>query len=56
MSQNVGEGIAEMCDALNSGHMKALEPRTAANTTPTTIEKFARDVFAPAFKGKAATA
>ena len=56
MSRNVGEGITEMCDALNSGHMKALEARSAANTTPTSIETFARDVFAPAFKGKAATA
>jgi uncharacterized protein YbjT (DUF2867 family) len=56
MSRNVGEGLAEMCDALNSGHMRALEARTAENTTPTSIEAFARDVFAPAFKGKAATA
>jgi uncharacterized protein YbjT (DUF2867 family) len=56
MSRNVGEGITEMCDALNSGHMRALEPRSAANTTPTSIETFARDEFAPAFKGKAASA
>jgi hypothetical protein len=25
------------------------EPRSAANTTPTTLEEFATDVFAPAF-------
>jgi uncharacterized protein YbjT (DUF2867 family) len=57
MSRNVGEGIAEMCDALNSGHMQALEPRSAGNTTPTSIETFARDEFAPAFQGgKAASA
>ena len=57
MSRNVGEGIVEMCDALNSGHMKAQEARTAENTTPTSIETFAREEFAPAFKGgKAASA
>jgi uncharacterized protein YbjT (DUF2867 family) len=53
---NVAESIVEMCDAMNRGHMRALEPRTAANTTPTSIETFAREVFAPAFRGKAATA
>jgi uncharacterized protein YbjT (DUF2867 family) len=53
---NFAESIVEMCDAMNSGHMKALEPRTAANTTPTSIETFAREVFAPTFRGKAATA
>lgn len=57
MSRNFAESMVEMCDALNSGHMVGLEARTAANTTPTTIETFARDVFAPAFKGgKAASA
>jgi uncharacterized protein YbjT (DUF2867 family) len=56
MSRNFAESMVEMCDALNSGHMVGLEARTAANTTPTSIETFARDVFAPAFRGKAASA
>ncbi|HEY2820523.1 MAG TPA: NAD(P)H-binding protein [Candidatus Acidoferrum sp.] len=57
MSRNFAESMTEMCDALNSGHMVGLEARTAANTTSTSIETFARDVFAPAFKGgKAASA
>jgi uncharacterized protein YbjT (DUF2867 family) len=57
MSKNMGELIVEMSDALNSGHMKALEPRSAENTTATALETFAQDVFVPAFKGgKAASA
>jgi uncharacterized protein YbjT (DUF2867 family) len=56
MSKNVAELICEMADALNDGRMKPLEPRSAANTTPTSFEKFVQDVFVPAYRGKAATA
>jgi uncharacterized protein YbjT (DUF2867 family) len=57
LSKNFGELIIEMCDAMNDGRMKALEPRTAKNSTPTAIETFVNDVFVPAFKGgKAASA
>jgi len=57
LSRNFGESIVEMCDAMNDGRMKALEPRTAANTTPTAIETFVSNVFVPAFRGgKAASA
>jgi len=45
-----------MSDALNSGYMVALEPRTPENSTPTTIDWFAANVFAPAFQHKAASA
>jgi hypothetical protein len=48
--------MVEMTDALNDGRMRALEPRTAGNTTPTSFETFVQDVFVPAFRGKAATA
>ncbi len=48
--------MVEMTDALNSGHMRTLEPRSAANTTPTSFETFVQEVFVPAFRGKAATA
>lgn len=48
--------MVEMTDALNDGHMRALEPRTAETTTPTSFETFVQDVFVPAFRGKAATA
>jgi hypothetical protein len=43
-------------DSLNSGYMKALEPRSPKNTTPTTIETFVVEVFVPAYRGKAARA
>lgn len=56
LSRNFGELIVEMSDAMNDGRMKALEPRSAANTTPTSIEAFVRNVFSPAFRGKAASA
>ena len=48
--------ILEMSDAMNSGHMAALEKRAPENSTPTTIEWFAANVFAPAFAGKAVSA
>jgi len=56
MSKNSANLIVEMADALNSGYMKALEPRSPANTTPTSFERFVQDVFLPAFKGQATTA
>ena len=46
----------EMADAMNDGRMKALEPRSAANTTPTSFEEFVQKEFLPAYRGKAATA
>jgi uncharacterized protein YbjT (DUF2867 family) len=53
MSANMADLLLEMADALNSGHMKALEPRSAANTTPTSLVTFATEVFLPAYRGKA---
>jgi hypothetical protein len=37
-------------EALNTGHMRALEPRTPRNTTPTSYEAFIAEEFVPAFK------
>ena len=34
-SKNMATLMCEMSDALDSGRMRALEPRSAANTTPT---------------------
>jgi hypothetical protein len=56
MSPNMADLLLEMADALNSGHMKMLEPRSAANTTPTTLETFVAEIFLPAFRGKASRA
>jgi uncharacterized protein YbjT (DUF2867 family) len=56
ISKNVATLICEMSEALNSGHMRALEARSAANTTPTAFETFVKDVLVPAYRGRAAGA
>jgi uncharacterized protein YbjT (DUF2867 family) len=49
-SQSFANLMIEMVEALNSGHMKALEPRTPRNTTPTSYETFVTEEFVPAFQ------
>jgi uncharacterized protein YbjT (DUF2867 family) len=56
MSPNMADVLLEMAEALNSGHMRALEPRSAQNTTPTTVETFVAEVLAPAYRARAARA
>lgn len=56
MSRQVAALLAEMSQALNSGHVRALEPRSMRNTTPTAYEQFAADTFAPAYQGQRAAA
>jgi len=56
MSPNMADLLLEMSDSLNSGYMKAREPRSPRNTTPTTVETFVAEVFVPAYRGKAAGA
>jgi len=56
ISKNVASLLCEMSDALDSGYMKALEPRSSANTTPTSYETFVEQVFVPAYRGRAASA
>jgi uncharacterized protein YbjT (DUF2867 family) len=46
----------EMFKAINAGVLAAQEPRSRENSTPTSFEEFVQDVFAPAYRGKAATA
>jgi uncharacterized protein YbjT (DUF2867 family) len=55
-SKNFATLICEMSDALNNGYMKALEARSAKNTTATSFETFVQEVFLPAYKGQAARA
>jgi uncharacterized protein YbjT (DUF2867 family) len=50
MSQNMADLLLEMSESMNSGYMKPLEPRSASNTTPTSIEAFLAEVFAPRFR------
>jgi uncharacterized protein YbjT (DUF2867 family) len=54
LSSNMVDQVLEMCEALNTGKMKSLETRSARNTTPTTLEQFAAEIFAPAYREKAA--
>jgi uncharacterized protein YbjT (DUF2867 family) len=56
MSKSLAMLLCEMAGSMNNGYMKALEPRTAANTTPTSFETFVQEVFLPVFKGQAAGA
>jgi uncharacterized protein YbjT (DUF2867 family) len=46
----------EMFKAINEGVLAAQEPRSRENTSPTSFEEFVRDVFVPAYQGKAVTA
>jgi uncharacterized protein YbjT (DUF2867 family) len=56
MSPNMADLILEMAAALNSGHMRALEPRSGQNTTPTAYETFVTEEFVPLYEGKSAAA
>jgi uncharacterized protein YbjT (DUF2867 family) len=54
MSDNMAGLILEMAAALNSGHMRALEPRTLRSTTPTPFETFVAQSFVPAYQQQVA--
>ncbi len=54
MSEPFAKLLVEMIGALNSGQMRALEPRTPQNTTPTTFETFVAEYFVPAYQQQAA--
>jgi len=49
MSSSMADLILEMSEALNSGYMAPLEPRSAQNTTPTSFETFVAEEFVPRF-------
>jgi uncharacterized protein YbjT (DUF2867 family) len=52
MSPNVAGLILEMAAGLNSGHMRALEPRSKENTTPTSFETFVKEEFVPLYRAQ----
>jgi hypothetical protein len=56
MSPNQADLLLEMAEAMNTKHVRMLEPRSSANSTPTTIETFIAETFVPAYHGKAAGA
>jgi uncharacterized protein YbjT (DUF2867 family) len=47
MSPNGADVILELAEALNSGHIRPLEQRSASNTTPTSYETFVKEEFMP---------
>jgi uncharacterized protein YbjT (DUF2867 family) len=54
MSENFAGLILEMAGALNSGYMRALEPRSDRNTTKTRFEDFVAEFFVPAYQEQVA--
>ena len=54
MSPQVANLLKEMTDALNSGKMRPLEPRTPQNTTPTSYETFVNEFLLPIYQEEAA--
>jgi len=56
MSSNVTDQILELAAALNRGHVRALEPRSARTTTTTSYENFVAEEFVPVYQGRSAAA
>lgn len=50
MSGSMADVLLEMAEAINSGYMTPLEPRSASNSTPTSIETFIAEDFVPRFR------
>ncbi len=55
-SQSIADLFVEMSEALNSGYVRALEPRSERNTTSTSYEQFIREEFVPAYQATTAGA
>jgi len=56
MSPDTADQILELAVALNSGHARALEPRSPRNTSPTSYETFVAEEFVPVYQGRSAAA
>jgi uncharacterized protein YbjT (DUF2867 family) len=54
MSEAMANLLLEMTRTLNAGKMPARETRSQQNSTPTSYETFAAEVFVPAYKQQAA--
>jgi uncharacterized protein YbjT (DUF2867 family) len=52
MSSNVASLILDMAEALNSGHMRALEQRSSRNTTSTSFDTFVKEEFVPVYRAQ----
>jgi uncharacterized protein YbjT (DUF2867 family) len=56
MSASMADLLLEMTESINRGYIVPLEKRSGKNTTPTTLQQFVAEVFAPAFRARAASA
>jgi uncharacterized protein YbjT (DUF2867 family) len=56
MTTDMANLILEMVAAMNSGHMRPLEPRSSRNTTPTSFETFVAEEFVPVYENPMAHA
>jgi uncharacterized protein YbjT (DUF2867 family) len=56
LSRNFAQLLTEMTEAMNSGWMRPLEPRSPRNTTPTSFEAFVAEKFVPSYRAKALAA
>lgn len=52
-SEHIIQLILEVADAMNTGHIQMLEPRSADNSTPTSYEKFVYETLLPLYKQRA---
>ncbi|MET9860498.1 NAD(P)H-binding protein [Streptomyces smyrnaeus] len=50
VSVNVADMMAEVGEAVNSRYMRTEQPRTALTSTPTSIERFIEEEFAPRYR------
>ena len=55
-SQSIADMSVEMSEAMNSGHVRALEARSQRNTTATSYEQFVAEEFVPAYQASSAGA
>lgn len=51
-SEHVIQLILEVADAMNTGHIKMLEPRSIENSTPISYERFVNETLLPLYKLK----
>jgi uncharacterized protein YbjT (DUF2867 family) len=51
LPEELAKLYVEMARGFNEGHVVPTQPRSAATTTPTSVERWAAEVFAPAFRG-----
>jgi hypothetical protein len=56
LPKNTAALLIEMWKGANEGLIVPLEPRSPKNTTPTTLESFVTEVFAPAYASNAVVA